>query len=224
MRCFVTGTDTGVGKTFFTCALIRRWQEKGVAPAGFKPLSTGDRSDATQIAEALQNRLSLEEVNPYHFTLPLSPWQSARRENTTIDLPALIHELKASTAPYSHVVVEGVGGWLAPLNAEHTVRDLAKGLGYPVIVVTRASLGTLNHTLLTIESIRAAGLPILGLVINQHGCHDPLLLAENPVALGELTGLPYFLLESAGQLPDPLPFGLDELSGIENSMRIESRL
>jgi dethiobiotin synthetase len=191
---------------------------------GFKPLSTGDRSDAIQIAEAAHHRLSLAEVNPAHFALPLSPWQSARRAEATIDLPALITQIKVCAAPHSPVVVEGVGGWLAPLSAQFTVRDLAVGLGYPVIIVTRVALGTLNHTLLTVESIRATGLPILGLVINLHGCQDPLILAENPGALVELTGLPSCLLASDGRLPDPLPFGLDELAGIENAVRVEGSL
>lgn len=223
MRCFVTGTDTGVGKTFFTSALLRRWEQKKFAPVGFKPLSTGDRNDALQIAQACNQRLSLAEVNPYHFSLPLSPWQSARRENSTVDLSALAQRIVVSAAPYSHVVVEGVGGWLAPLTPQQTVRELAVALGYPVLLVTRVNLGTLNHTMLTIESIRATGLPLIGLIINQHGCHDPLLLAENPTALLELTGLPCYQLESDGQLPDTLPLGLNELSGIENTMRVEGR-
>jgi dethiobiotin synthetase len=163
---FITGTDTGVGKTCFTCWLIRGWRALGHTPAALKPISTGDRQDAIWLKDALDFRLDLNEINPVHFSEPAAPLIAAQAENRTIDFKALNRGIKAMCARYSHLAVEGVGGWRVPLAPDYSVREWARDLGLPVVVVARGSLGTLNHTLLTVDSIRAAGLTCAGVIVN----------------------------------------------------------
>jgi len=163
---FITGTDTGVGKTVFTCWLARGWLGLGRNHAALKPISTGDREDAVCLRNALDSRLTLDEINPVHFREPAAPLFAARAENRSIDFPALNRGIEAMRARFSHLAVEGVGGWRVPLAPDYGVREWARDLGFPVVVVARGSLGTLNHTLLTIDSIRATGLTCAGVIVN----------------------------------------------------------
>lgn len=163
---FITGTDTGVGKTFFTSWLVRAWLARGHDAAALKPISTGDRHDAALLREASRDALSLDEINPVHFREPVAPLLAARAENRFIDFIALNREIETICARFSHLAVEGVGGWRVPLAPGRDVRDWARDLGFPVVVVARATLGTLNHTLLTVDSIHAAGLACAGIVVN----------------------------------------------------------
>jgi len=166
MHLFITGTGTGVGKTWFTCWLVRKWLESGLNAAALKPISTGDREDAILIKEAMESRLDLDEINPIHFLEPAAPFFAARAENRTIDFKALHQQTQAMQSRYTHLAVEGVGGWRVPLADGYDVRDWARDLGFPVVVVARGTLGTLNHTLLTVDSIRDAGLTCAGVVVN----------------------------------------------------------
>jgi dethiobiotin synthetase len=163
---FITGTDTGVGKTFLTCWLVRAWLARGHAAVALKPISTGDRRDAVLLREASGDALSFDEINPVHFREPQAPLLAARAENWSVDFTALNRKIEAMRARFSHLAVEGVGGWRVPLAPGYDVRDWARDLGFPVVVVARGSLGTLNHTLLTVDSIRAAGLACAGVVVN----------------------------------------------------------
>ena len=166
MRFFITGTDTGVGKTYFTCWLLHGWIASGHTAAALKPISTGDRDDAIRIKNVLGSHLTLDEINPVHFREPAAPLIAARAENRSLDFKALRHHIQAVGARFSHLAVEGVGGWRVPLAENYEVRDWARDLGFPVVVVARGTLGTLNHTLLTVDSIRDAGLTCAGVVVN----------------------------------------------------------
>src|ERR1700689_2346622 len=152
---FITGTDTDVGKTAFTCWLVRAWLTRGRNAAALKPISTGDREDALLLRDAIGSRLTLDQINPLHFREPAAPLLAARAENRSIDFAALNHDIEAMRTRFSHLAVEGVGGWRVPLAPGYDVRDWARELGFPVVVVARGTLGTLNHTLLTVDSIRA---------------------------------------------------------------------
>lgn len=163
---FITGTDTGVGKTWFTSWLVRSWRRHGHDAAAVKPISTGDRDDALCLQEAMTSRLSLDEINPVHFREPAAPLLAARAENRTIDFDSLNRDLAAQAARFSHFAVEGVGGWRVPLAPDYDVRDWARDLALPVVVVALNRLGVLNHTLLTVDSIREAGLTCAGVVLN----------------------------------------------------------
>jgi dethiobiotin synthetase len=163
---FITGTDTGVGKTWFTCWLIRSWRTQGHEAAALKPISTGDRQDAILLREASDHVLTLDEINPIHFREPVAPIIAAREENRRIDFTEQNRVIHTFRSRFSHLAVEGVGGWRVPLASGYDVRDWARDLALPVVVVARAGLGTLNHTLLTVESIRLAGLTCAGVILN----------------------------------------------------------
>jgi dethiobiotin synthetase len=208
MHLFITGTDTGVGKTYFACWLIRAWRREGYNAAALKPIATGDREDAIALRQALDLRFTLDEINPVHFRQPAAPLLAAREEARVIDFPRLNAGIRDTRARFSHVAVEGVGGWRVPLGDHYEVRDWARELRLPIVVVARGSLGTLNHTLLTVESIHAAGLACAGIVVNAGANPSPDLdpiLGRNAALLRQLLGLPVLefdrRVETAGHLP-----------------------
>jgi dethiobiotin synthetase len=213
---FITGTDTGVGKTTFTCWLLRGWAKLGHQAAGLKPIATGDREDAIRLREALDSRLGLDEINPLHFREPAAPLVAARAEKRSIDFASLNRGIQSAAARWTHLAVEGVGGWRVPLAPGYDVRDWARELGFPVVVVARGTLGTLNHTQLTVDSIRASGLTCAGLVVNAgapeaQGPPDrvspdfDLTCHRNVALLRELLGLPVLEfhrgVQAAGHVP-----------------------
>lgn len=196
---FITGTDTGVGKTYFTALLTRRLRAEGIPAIALKPVASGDRSDATQLAEAMNGALPMAKINPIHFSTPLAPYAAGMLENRPLPWDLLRSHWKEITSSQTGpILVEGVGGWRVPMDSTHTVREWAQELGLPVLVICRASLGTLNHTLLTVDSIRQAGLPIPGIVMNFHSSLSDDAARTNPGILQEWSGLPVArLLEGA---------------------------
>lgn len=210
---FITGTDTGVGKTWFTCWLVRAWRVQGRPAAAVKPISAGDREDARLLREASGDVLTLDETNPVHFREPAAPLVAARAEHRVIDFTAINSALSALASRFSPFAVEGVGGWRVPLAPGYEVRDWARDLALPVVVVARAGLGTLNHTLLTVENIRATGLTCAGVVLNAGpetngtlGSPDfDLARRTNPALLEETLLLPVFNFDrrahAAGKVP-----------------------
>ena len=163
---FITGTDTGIGKTFFTDWLVRSWRARGHAAAALKPISAGDRGDAVLLRAASGDLLSLDETNPVFLRQPAAPLVAAQDENRTLDFAALNTFIALRRGQFTHLAVEGVGGWRVPLAPGYDVRDWARELDLPVVVVAPDRLGMLNHTLLTVDSIRDAGLVCAGLVVN----------------------------------------------------------
>ena len=194
---FITGTDTGVGKTYFTALLTRTLRQQGIPAIALKPIASGDRSDAIQLATAMDGALPIGKINPIHFTTPLAPHAAGMLENRPFPWDLLRSHWKemASTHP-GPFLVEGVGGWRVPLDSTNTVREWARELGLPVLVVCRASLGTLNHTLLTVDSIRPAGLPLPGIVMNFHAALDDKAARTNPAILEDWAKLPVAQLPS----------------------------
>jgi dethiobiotin synthetase len=211
-RFFITGTDTGVGKTWFTCWLVRAWRARGHAAVGLKPISAGGREDAELLHAASGGALTLDEINPVHLCEPAAPLAAARAENRTLDCKALNATVAQTAARFSHVAVEGVGGLRVPLAPGYDVRDWARDLGLPVVVVARAGLGTLNHTLLTVESIRAAGVACAGVVLNfgvpETTEKSDLALRTNAGLLHDLLRLPVFELDGAAQAAGQVPLWL----------------
>jgi len=208
---FITGTDTGVGKTWFTCWLVRSWRTQGRNAAALKPICAGDRQDAMLIREASGDVLTLDEINPVHLREPAAPLVAAQAENRTIDFAAQNQSIRVFQARFSHLAIEGVGGWRVPLAPDYEVRDWARDLALPVVVVARAGLGTLNHTLLTVESIQRAGLTCAGIIFNsgaEDGKTSPdfdLARRTNRAVLERLLLLPIFdfdrLAHAAGKVP-----------------------
>ena len=153
MRAFVTGTDTGVGKTFATALLTRALRAFGRRTIALKPVCSGDRSDARILAAAAGDELAIEAVNPLWFPLPLAPFLAARSENRTISVPALAAWFRETSSGHDSVLVEGAGGWLTPLAPGTSIADLCAALGLPVVVVAANRLGCVNHTLLTVDAL-----------------------------------------------------------------------
>ena len=172
--CFVTGTDTGIGKTRVSTALLHALSDAGSACVGMKPVASG--ADATpaglrnEDALALQQAASLKRdytlVNPYCFAPPIAPHLAAREAGVEIRLDTLREAYTGLCQGADAVVVEGVGGWQVPLSESLELPDLARAFDLPVVLVVGMRLGCLNHALLTARAIRADGLELLGWVAN----------------------------------------------------------
>lgn len=190
---FVTGTDTGAGKTTVSCALLRAFAAQGRKVVGMKPVVAGSENglwhDVEQLIAASNISAAREHINPYAFDPPVSPHIAAQQAGVDIDLTVIQRAYQALSHQADIVIVEGAGGFLVPLNEQQTGADLARALNLPVILVVGMRLGCLNHALLTAQAIRAAGLPLAGWVAN---CVDPQMLAleENIATLEQrLDGL-----------------------------------
>jgi len=171
---FVTGTDTGVGKSRVAVGLIERLRRTGRVVVGFKPVAAGCEPGAdgprNEDALALQAASSIElpygRINPYAFEPPIAPHIAAAEAGVAVDVAALVAHYRGLSGEVEQVVVEGAGGWLVPLNGSETLADLAVALGLPVVLVVAIRLGCINHALLTAESIRARDLVLRGWVAN----------------------------------------------------------
>ncbi len=150
---FITGTDTGVGKTVLTALLARYLRERGVNAAALKPVCSGGRDDARVLHAALNGALTLEEINPWHFRAPLAPVLAARRERKQVKLPQVVAHLRAIQERFDVLLVEGAGGLLSPLGEDFNSRDLIESLGATPIVVCPNRLGAVNQVLLTLEAL-----------------------------------------------------------------------
>lgn len=189
MSFFITGTDTGVGKTYATRLILQSLREEGVDAVGYKPVSCGDRDDATQLAEA-SGGLPVDEVNPVYLSSALAPLVAGMLENQPVnpaELTAGYHQLANR---HAKVIVEGAGGWEVPIAPGYRVSDLAVDLGLPVVVVAANKLGALNHILLTVEAIRAKGLVCAGIVLNQLEDEMDTAMITNKGMVEELAGVP----------------------------------
>jgi dethiobiotin synthetase len=213
---FITGTDTAVGKTYFTTALLRSLRATGIDAVGFKPICCGTREDSEAIVAASGGAATIDEVNPVWLRPPAAPYTASIIEERIIDLDRIRETFQMLRARHACVVVEGAGGWLVPIRRDYAVADLAAELGLPVIVVVENRLGCLNHALLTAASIRTHKLSCLGFILN-HGLsiptHDPLEAARRAVAtttnrsvLEDVSGLRVLCeLDHAADLPTDFP-------------------
>jgi dethiobiotin synthetase len=167
---FVTGTSTEVGKTVVAAAIARTLAAEGKDVAVFKPAVTGleeeGETDHALLRRASGSIQSDEEIAPYRYGPPASPHLAAVLAGEEIDPERLRQAARAAAEGADAIVCEGVGGLLVPLSPTYLVRDLAADLGYPLGIVAAPGLGTINHTLLTIESARAAGLEVAAVVLN----------------------------------------------------------
>jgi len=189
MSFFVTGTDTGVGKTRVTRLLLETFRNAGIDAVGYKPVACGDREDG-RILAAASGGLTLDAVNPVHFKTPVAPFVAGLLENHCVNPADLLAGFRRLAAAHATVIVEGVGGWEVPLAANYRVSDLAMDLGLPVILVAANRLGALNHILLTLDAIRTKGLTCSGIILNQ--LYDELNTAmiTNKGVLENLTNVP----------------------------------
>ena len=163
---FLTGTDTEVGKTYVTCLLIRDLCARGFRASGYKPVACGDRGDALAMLEAAGCRKGPEYVNPVYFRAATAPYIAAELERRRIRPDELIAGYRALAAEHDPVLAEGAGGWEVPIAPGYVMADLARDLGLPVILVVGNKLGAVNHALMTVKAIRAAGLECRSIVLN----------------------------------------------------------
>jgi dethiobiotin synthetase len=188
---FVTGTDTGVGKTEVACALLRNARAAGLDAVGLKPAQSGDvpgePSDAERLREAGGAVEPLEATCPYRFAAPLAPAVAARLEGRAVSFERVLEAARALAHRHAALVVEGAGGLLVPLTERETYADLAVALGLPVLVVARAGLGTVNHTALTVEALGRRGLSLAGVVLNRTAPADDPSVPFNAGEIARLT-------------------------------------
>lgn len=189
---FITGTDTGVGKTVVACAIAEALRRRHCDVGVMKPIETGVGTqgplDAISLCEAAGVDDALDLVCPQRFALPAAPRVAAAHEGRVVDLDAIRAAHGALARRHALLLIEGAGGILVPIRAGYSMADLAMELDAPLVVVTRASLGTINHTLLTLEAIERRGLALAGVVIS----HGPRAISSsdraNLAALHESLG------------------------------------
>jgi dethiobiotin synthetase len=187
---FITGTDTGVGKTYVTCTLARRARLRGQKVFAFKPIESGceRRADGTYVGadqDLVVEAAGAWQSGPlrglYQLPLPAAPLVAAEAAGTAVDLD-LIVEVAGQAIQREQpglTLVEGAGGWRVPITPEADTGTLARALRLPLVVVARAGLGTINHTLLTVEAIERDGLPVAAVIFSQRGDDDPLAALRN---------------------------------------------
>jgi dethiobiotin synthetase len=194
---FVTGTDTGVGKTVIACALVRALRDAGARVAVMKPVASGAfettaglrNSDAVALMEAAGRPHPYQEVNPYCFEPPISPHIAAKEAGIEVDTSRIRQKYDRLATGADWVVVEGAGGWFAPINEHQTMADLAWALSVPALLVVGLKLGCLNHALLTRIGVESHGVPLAGWVVNGID-RDMMRVEANLATLERLLGEP----------------------------------
>lgn len=193
---FIAGTDTGAGKTVIAGYLARYMLNKGHGVITQKWVQSGCSKDfPSDIAEHLKamgkDRSYVKDflnlVCPYKFKFPASPRLAARMENKKINTRKIIKSFKTLEERFDFVIVEGSGGVMVPLDKRTLMIDLAQEAGLPVLIVAQNKLGTINHTLLTIEALRARKMNIIGIVFNNPRKEDAVIIKDNPRIIAELT-------------------------------------
>ncbi len=189
---FITGTGTNVGKTLVTCALVRMLREQGLDAIGFKPIATGEVAgswgDAVALHESSGRCEPIEKICPLRFALPLAPTIAAQREGIEPDLALTRSILVHLCERHPVVIVEGVGGILVPLDQRTLVVDFAAQVGFPVLIVCNAALGTINHTLLTIREVERSRLKIAGIIMNVTSAADGPMVNSSKDEIERVSG------------------------------------
>jgi len=196
---FITGTDTGVGKTVIAGALIKAIHAQGLSVCGMKPVETGCSrtgnnlfpSDGMFLKKVAGMDENISQITPYCFETPVAPSLASEMEGRPVSIDGIIEKVHDLLQRYQAVVVEGVGGILVPIRKDYFVADLVKELGLPLIVVARPTLGTLNHTLLTVHYALKEGIRVSGIIINfTRRSEGTVSENTNPLVLQQLSPVP----------------------------------
>lgn len=197
---FITGTDTGVGKTVITAGLLGALRKRGTDTVAIKPIQSGGilrdnhlvSEDANFYETVSDLPYTYRELNPICLQAPLAPALAAEIEGVTINLETVLSHFHGMAAEHQLVLVEGAGGLIVPIvGTEVTMADLAVQMGLPLLIVARPNLGTINHTCLTVAYAKARGLEVAGIIINKFNHQNPgLAERSNPRLIETMTGVP----------------------------------
>lgn len=191
---FVTGTDTGIGKTVVTAAISNTMKLSGKKVSVMKPIQTGTLTqkvlDIEFVYKVLDEEFNIDVVCPYRFDKPLSPKLASHDSSVDINIDNIMSSYRTLTQNHDHVIVEGAGGILVPIKENYFISNLIAEMDIPIVIVSRANLGTINHTLLTIEFARSMGISIIGVIINNFPLHPNEAELSNPHEISAISGLP----------------------------------
>jgi dethiobiotin synthetase len=208
---FITGTDTGVGKTVIAGALLLIIRSLGISVCGMKPIETGCMKSKSVVlkAESIESKThlipadgmflkeiadmddSIDVITPIRFEKPLAPFPASEIEGIPVDIEKIKKAFEDLLRKYDMAVVEGIGGLLVPLKRDYFVLDLAKDFGLPIIIVSRPGLGTINHTLLTVNYAMKEGINVAGIIINYSRPSEKTLAEEtNPKVIRQISPVP----------------------------------
>ena len=204
MSLFITGTDTGVGKTHIATRLLHLLRASGVRCAGMKPICCGDRRDAEALLAAGSDGLTVEEVNPVWLKTPAAPIVGTLREKIPVDIEQILSGFQRLQDKVEHVIVEGVGGWLVPIRSDYFVADLAAAMKLRVLVIAKNRLGCLNHAALTVQSIAACRIHCVGVVLNSPEIATDVAALTNADILRRILDVPLLALlgENLTEVPE----------------------
>ena len=211
MSLFITGTDTGVGKTFTAARLLQLLRASGTSCAALKPICCGDRRDAELLLAAGSDGLTIDEVNPVWLKTPAAPIVGSLMEKLDIDVDHILATFHALQNRVKHVIVEGTGGWMVPIHQNYFVSDLAVEMKVPVLAVAYNRLGCLNHAVLTVQNILGRGLRCTGLVLNNAQEMGDIAAQTNADILRKILDVPVLaeLGENLTELPTDWRFMVD---------------
>ncbi len=231
---FITGTDTGVGKTIVSAALARTLLNRGIDVGVMKPVETGCArgpkgllpTDSEFLIKAARSKDPKKLITPYTMETPVAPCEAAEREGVEINDEYIRDCYLKLKERHDFMVVEGAGGLMVPIYQKFLVSNLIQLLGLPIILVSRPKLGTINHTLLSIHYAKCQGIKILGFIVNRR--HEAIHLAEekSPIIIEKISGVPFlgtkpyiedslldeeFIEQSADLFSDLIPLGFLDL-------------
>jgi dethiobiotin synthetase len=208
---FITGTDTGVGKTYTAARLLHLLRASGTSCAGMKPICCGDRRDAEFLLAAGSDGLTMDDVNPIWLKTPAAPIVGSLMEKVDIDVDHILAAFHSLQDRVEHVIVEGTGGWMVPIHRDYFVSDLAVAMKVPVLAVAYNRLGCLNHAALTVQSVIGHGLRCVGLVLNTAQETSDIAALTNADILGKIIDVPILagLGENLTELPADWRFMLN---------------
>jgi dethiobiotin synthetase len=200
---FITGTDTGVGKTYTAARLLQVLRASGESCAGMKAICCGDRRDAELLLAAGSDGLTIDDVNPVWLKTPAAPIVGSLMEKVDIDVDHILSAFHSLQKRVEHVIVEGTGGWMVPIHQNYFVSNLAVAMKLPVLAVAYNRLGCLNHSVLTVQSILGHGLRCVGLVLNNAQEIDDIAALTNADILRKILDVPLLcgLGENLTELP-----------------------
>ena len=195
--CFITGTDTGVGKTFVACGIAAALHARGLTVGVMKPIETGcgppgarRPADAIALRNAAGSTLDLRQICPCQLEAPLAPDMAARLEGTRIDPAVIVAAYRGIDSAHDVTLVEGAGGLLVPIDGRYTMAELARDLDLPLLVVVDSKLGAINHTLLTLEVAAARGLCVAGYILNRAAPDEDAAAETNTELIARCSDVP----------------------------------